>query len=93
MIGASGGIFSVPLYANIQKQANVKYLSRIIAANNILNAVFMVSASLLAIITLTSGLSILEFFVLLSIMNIFINIYLHKSSSEFFDRFIKLIRK
>ena len=93
MIGASGGIFSVPLYANIQKQADKKYLSRIIAANNILNAVFMVSASLLAIITLTSGLSILEFFLLLSIMNIFLSIFLHKSSSEFFNRFSNLIQK
>ncbi len=93
MIGASGGIFSVPLYANIQKKADKKYLSRIIAANNILNAVFMVSASLLAIITLTSGLSILEFFLLLSIMNIFLSIFLHKSSSEFFNRFCNLIQK
>ena len=38
MIGASGGIFSVPFYAAIQDRANPKYLSRIIAANNIINA-------------------------------------------------------
>ena len=92
MIGACGGIFSVPFYAKIQKDANPQYLSRIIAANNIFNAIFMVSASLIAIITLSSGLNILEFFALLSALNILLMIYMHSQSKEFIQRFLKLIK-
>ena len=91
MIGACGGIFSVPFYATIQKDANSQYLSRIIAANNILNAIFMVSASLTAIITLSSGLNILEFFALLSILNVLLMIYMHTQSKDFIRRFLMLI--
>ncbi len=93
MIGACGGIFSVPFYAAIQEQANIKYLSRIIAANNILNALFMVSASLLAIISLTYGMSILEFFALISGLNVILMIFMHNQSSIFSDRFLKLFKK
>ena len=42
MIGAFGGFYSVPLYALIQKRSERRHLSRIIAANNIINAVLMV---------------------------------------------------
>ena len=45
MLGAFGGFYSVPLYAMIQERAERSQLSRIIAANNILNALFMVAAS------------------------------------------------
>ena len=45
MLGAFAGFYSVPLYALVQKRAKREYLSRVIAANNILNTVFMVVAS------------------------------------------------
>ena len=92
MIGASGGIFSVPFYAAIQDRANPKYLSRIIAANNIINAIFMVSASILAITFLSIGFSIPEFFILISLMNIFMIIYLNFTSELFFIRFMRLMK-
>ena len=90
--GASGGIFSVPFYAAIQDRANPKYLSRIIAANNIINAIFKVSASILAITFLSIGFSIPEFFVLISLMNVLMIIYFNFSSKLFFDRFFKLMK-
>ena len=93
MIGACGGIFSVPFYATIQEQANIKYLSRIIAANNVLNALFMVSASLLAIISLTYGMSILEFFALISGLNVMLMLFMHNQSSMFSDRFLRLFKR
>ena len=49
MIGAFGGFYIVPLYAMVQQRSEKRYLSRIIAANNILNSLFMVSAAGLAI--------------------------------------------
>ena len=92
MIGAFGGIFSVPFYAAIQEQAEKKFLSRIIAANNIINAIFMVSASLLAISVLSLGISIPEFFALISVLNIFLMIIMHFNSKIFLERFLCILK-
>ena len=92
MIGAFGGIFSVPFYAAIQEQAEKKFLSRIIAANNIINAIFMVSASLLAISILSLGFSIPEFFALISVLNIFLMIIMHFNSKIFLERFLCILK-
>src|SRR5688572_25308859 len=45
LVGVSGGLFIVPLFALIQQRAPRDKLSRIIAANNIINAAFMVVAA------------------------------------------------
>jgi len=92
MIGTFGGIFSVPFYAAIQEQAEKKFLSRIIAANNIINAIFMVSASLLAISILSLGVSIPEFFALISVLNIFLMITMHFNSKIFLERFLCILK-
>ena len=92
MIGTFGGIFSVPFYAAIQEQAEKKFLSRIIAANNIINAIFMVSASLLAISILSLGVSIPEFFALISVLNIFLIIIMHFNSKIFLERFLCILK-
>jgi 1-acyl-sn-glycerol-3-phosphate acyltransferase len=49
MMGVCGGLYTVPLYVLIQIRADPERRSRIIAANNILNALLMVLASLTAI--------------------------------------------
>ena len=53
MIALFAGFYIVPLYAVIQQRSPVAYRSRIIAANNIINAIFSVAAALLAIILLS----------------------------------------
>ena len=58
LIGVFGGFYIVPLYALIQSRSDPAHRSRIIAANNILNAVFMVSAALIAIGMFEAGLTI-----------------------------------
>ena len=45
LLGAFGGIFSVPLYATVQARSQPEEQSRVIAANNVLNALFMVAAA------------------------------------------------
>ena len=50
MLSVSGGLYSVPLYALIQERSDESHRSRIIAANNILNAIFMVTSAVLAIV-------------------------------------------
>lgn len=46
-IAAGGGLFTVPQTTSIQNHSKHTELSRIIAANNIMNALFIVAASLL----------------------------------------------
>ena len=91
MLGAFGGIYSVPLYAMIQQRAERSHLSRIIAANNIINALFMVVASGMALGLLGAGLTIPEFFAVLGIMNIGVALYIYGLLPEFLMRFVAWI--
>ena len=91
MLGAFGGFYSVPLYAMIQKRAKRQHLSRIIAANNIMNALFMVAAALFALFTLNNGITIPQFFVCLALLNALVAIYIYSLLPEFLLRFIAWI--
>ena len=91
LLGAFGGIYSVPLYALIQKRSKRQHLSRIIAANNIINTVFMVVASLLAISLLNLGFSIPELFLVLAALNVVVAIYIYSLLPEFMMRFLAWI--
>ncbi len=91
LLGAFGGFYSVPLYALIQKRSNRRHLSRIIAANNIINALFMVSASVLSIALLKAGLSIPELFLVLAILNAIVATYIYTLLPEFLMRFLAWI--
>lgn len=88
MIGAFGGFYSVPLYALIQERAERTHLSRIIAANNIINSLFMVVAAVLALVLLNSGMSIPQFFLVLAAMNAVVAIYIYTLLPEFLMRFV-----
>ena len=91
LLGAFGGFYSVPLYALIQQRSERKHLSRIIAANNIINAVFMVVASLLSIAVLAAGFSIPELFIVLALLNAVVAIYIYTLLPEFLMRFLAWI--
>jgi len=91
LLGAFGGFYSVPLYALIQKRSERKHLSRIIAANNIINSIFMVAASIMAIALLRLGLSIPELFLVLAALNIAVAVYIYGLLPEFMMRFLAWI--
>jgi 1-acyl-sn-glycerol-3-phosphate acyltransferase len=91
LLGAFGGFYSVPLYALIQQRSKRKHLSRIIAANNIINALFMVVASLLSIAVLGMGFSIPELFIVLALLNAVVAIYIYTLLPEFLMRFLAWI--
>jgi MFS family permease len=82
-IGIFGGFYIVPLYAFIQKHSEPDYRSRVIAANNIINAIFMVGASVVAILLLNAGFSIPQLFLITGLFNILIGICLYFSIPEF----------
>ena len=91
LLGAFGGFYSVPLYALIQQRSPRSHLSRIIAANNILNAIFMVSASLMSIGLFALGLSIPELFLAVAVLNALVAIYIYSLLPEFLMRFLAWI--
>ena len=88
MLGAFAGFYSVPLFAMMQQRARRKHLSRIIAANNILNAIFMVAAALFALATLNAGISIPQLFLLLAGLNAVVAVTIYTLLPEFFIRFV-----
>jgi 1-acyl-sn-glycerol-3-phosphate acyltransferase len=88
MLGAFGGFYSVPLYALVQERAEPARLSRIIAANNILNALFMVAAAVLAIAAFEAGLSIPQLFLVLALLNAAVAAYIYTLLPEFLIRFL-----
>lgn len=88
MIGVSGGFFTVPLYALIQQRSPRERLSRTIAANNILNAAFMVAAAIMAIVLLNSGLNVPQLLLVVAVLNALVALYIFILVPEFLARFI-----
>ncbi|RWX56664.1 MFS transporter [Photobacterium chitinilyticum] len=89
MLGVSGGIFIVPLYAMMQSRAKEEERAQIIAANNIWNAIFMVASAITAIVFLSvMGLSIPQFFLFLSLVNFVVVLYIYIQTPDFFWRFV-----
>jgi len=70
LIAAFGGIYIVPLYALVQTRSEIGHRSRTIAANNIINAFFMVGGSLAVMILLAAGLSVTDLFLLLAVLSL-----------------------
>ncbi len=91
LLGAFGGFYSVPLYALVQERAERSQLSRVIAANNILNALFMVAAAVMAIGLLQAGLSIPGLFLVLALLNALVAAYIFTLLPEFLIRFLAWI--
>ncbi|MGH8504738.1 MAG: MFS transporter [Stenotrophobium sp.] len=88
LIGISGGLFIVPLYALIQTRTPPSHRSRVIAGNNILNALFMVVAALMAVILLKAGLTIPELFLTTALMNAAVAIFIYGLVPEFLMRLL-----
>ncbi len=88
MLGVFGGFFTVPLFAIVQHRSPPERRARVMAANSILNAAFMVLASIMAIWLLGRGYHIPDLFLLTGIFNAVIAIYIYLLVPEFFLRFL-----
>jgi MFS family permease len=86
LIGLFGGVYIVPLYALIQSRAQKTHQSRVIAANNILNALFMVISAVFAMMIFKLGLNIPQLFLITALMNALVIIYLCLCQPEYFSR-------
>jgi 1-acyl-sn-glycerol-3-phosphate acyltransferase len=88
MLGVSGGLYIVPLYAMVQQRSSARKRSRIIAANNVLNALFMVIASLYGMIVLSAGVSIPMLFLIMALMNAAVVMFIFLLVPEFIMRLL-----
>lgn len=88
MISLFGGFFVVPLYALIQTRSEKSHQSRIIAANNILNAAFMVVAAGLAAIYLHLGVTVPQLFLVTALLNAAVATFIFALVPEFLMRFL-----
>lgn len=91
LLGTFGGIYIVPLYALIQARSNPKRRSRVIAGNNILNALFMIAAAIYAIVLINLKLTIPQLFLIAAILNAVVALYIYTLVPEFFMRFVTWI--
>ncbi len=89
LIGIFGGFYIVPLNAFVQLRTAPEYRARVIAANNILNALFMVLSTGAGILLLgIVKLSIPQFFLIVAIGNILVAAYIYSVVPEFTIRFL-----
>ncbi len=88
LLGIFGGFFIVPLYALVQQRSNPEHGARIIAANNIMNALFMVVGALGAAGLLAAGLTIPMLFAVAAICNAAVALFIYGLVPEFLLRFI-----
>jgi 1-acyl-sn-glycerol-3-phosphate acyltransferase len=88
LLAMFGGLYSVPLYAMIQSRSAPTHRARIIAANNILNSLFMIVSSLMAIALFSFGCTIPQLFLVVGILNAVVAIYIYTLVPEFLLRFL-----
>ncbi len=91
LLAFSAGLYSVPMYALIQLRAKPSHRARIIAANNILNALFMIVSSLAAGALLGAGFTIAEVFAATAILNIVVVGYVFWLMPEYIFRLLMLL--
>ncbi|WP_284616155.1 MFS transporter [Aquabacterium humicola] len=91
LLSLFAGLYSVPMYALIQLRSAPSHRARIIAANNILNALFMIVSALAAGALLGAGFTIPEVFLFTAIANAVVAAYIFLLVPEYLLRFIAFI--
>nr|WP_297350583.1 MFS transporter [uncultured Caldimonas sp.] len=91
LLSLSAGLYSVPMYALIQLRAQPSHRARIIAANNILNALFMIASAVLAGAMLKFGMTIPQVFLVTGLLNALVGFYIFLLVPEYLLRFVAFI--
>ena len=88
LLSLFAGLYSVPMYALIQMRSQPTHRARIIAANNILNALFMIGSSLIAGALLGAGFTVPQIFLFTGLANAVVAFYIFMLVPEYLLRFI-----
>lgn len=78
MISIFGGIYIVPLYTIMQSRCADSHRSRTVAANNIVNAFFMVIGALATMLLLKFNMSVEHIFLSVGLVNLPVALVAHK---------------
>lgn len=85
-LGFSGGLYIVPLYAAMQAYSPISHRARVIGANNIFNAIFMVTSAIFAIVILNLlKLSLPQLFLVTGVLNIVFGVFLYFKLKRYKD--------
>jgi acyl-[acyl-carrier-protein]-phospholipid O-acyltransferase/long-chain-fatty-acid--[acyl-carrier-protein] ligase len=76
LLAVAGGIYIVPLYTILQARSETAERARIIAANNIANAAFMVIAAVVGAAMLALGLTVLDIFLAVAAATLGVSVYI-----------------
>ncbi|MFA6235922.1 MAG: MFS transporter [Bacteriovorax sp.] len=90
-LSVMSGFFIVPLYTFIQTRSNRSDRARVIAGNNILNALFMVMSAGFLVVLYSVGLNVIDIFLALFLLNTLVAVYIYTVIPEFLLRFICVI--
>ena len=84
-----GGMYTVPQFTQLQRLADQRVLSRLIAANNIWNSIFMVGISLFLMILFSKGLALSQVIAVVGFLNLLMSLSLVYVYREDFNTFWK----
>ena len=88
LLSLFAGLYSVPMFALIQMRSQPTHRARIIAANNILNALFMIASAVIAGALLQAGFTIPQMFLFVGLANAVVAFYIFMLVPEYLLRFV-----
>ena len=91
LLSLFAGLYSVPMYALIQLRTQPSHRARIIATNNILNALFMIVSSLGAGALLSANFTIPQVFLITGLLNAVVAGYIFMLVPEYLLRFVAFV--
>lgn len=92
LIGFCGGLYIVPLYAMVQYRSSPDHRARVIAANNIINALFMVISAAVIFLLIHLNLRFTTLFLVIAVLNMLVNGVIFARSAEFMRSSLALFR-
>ena len=92
LIGIFGGLYIVPLYAFLQANAQPGFQSRVIAANNIMNALFMVVSAGFSLWIFSLGFNIPQLFLITALLSALVTVYLCIRQPEYLRSFLVWVK-
>ena len=91
LLSLFAGLYSVPMYALIQLRSQATHRARIIGANNILNALFMIVSAILAGALLKADFTIPQIFLFVGLANAVVAFYIFMLVPEYMLRFVAFV--
>ena len=91
LLALFAGLYSVPMYALIQLRSQPSHRARIIAANNILNALFMIASAVIVGVLIKLGLTVPQVFLVVGLLNAVVAFYIFMLVPEYLLRFIAFV--